>query len=119
MASPVSTANLIYFLNQHGVPRPQTEHRFHDKRKFRFDYAWPDIKVAIEIDGINYSSSGGHTRHQQAGGYMRDREKDNLAIELGWVVLHYVPIADDFKSGRFIDQLKNVLAARRGVVATS
>lgn len=115
----VSKETFNLFLVSQGVEIAAEEHRFHDKRRFRFDFAWPDKKVAVEIDGVHYSSAGAPTRHQQAGGFIRDREKDNLAIEMGWVVLHYVPIADDFKSGRFIEQLKNVLAARRGVVATS
>lgn len=34
-----------------GLPNPQQEVRFMRERKWRFDLAWPDDKVAIEIQG--------------------------------------------------------------------
>lgn len=27
------------------------EHRFHPTRRWRFDFAWPDEKVALEVEG--------------------------------------------------------------------
>ena len=58
------------------------EHEFAIDRKFRFDFAWPDIKLAVEIDGFGY----GHQAQQQMAS---DNEKANLAVELGWRVLRY------------------------------
>lgn len=60
---------------------------FHPKRRFRFDYAFPKVKVAIEIDGGIWT--GG--RHSGGAGQKKDFEKLNAAAELGWAVLHYVP----------------------------
>lgn len=31
---------------------PSIQYRFHPKRKFRFDFAWPDNKLAVEINGF-------------------------------------------------------------------
>ena len=44
-----------------GLPRPESEFRFHVQRKWRFDYCWPDLKVAVEIEGGVWTQ-GRHTR---------------------------------------------------------
>ena len=59
-----------------------TEHRFHDERRWRFDFAHLATKTAIEINGGIWS--GG--RHIRGAGYLRDREKINTAQMLGWRV---------------------------------
>lgn len=61
------------------------EHKFHDARKWRFDYAFPDLKVAIEIDGAVWA--GG--RHVNPAGYVKDMEKLNTAASMGWLVLRF------------------------------
>lgn len=63
------------------------EHRFHPIRKWRFDYAIPEFKIAIEIDGGVWTQ-GRHTRPQ---GYLNDMEKFNAAAAMGWVVLKFTP----------------------------
>lgn len=66
-----------------GVPAPVKEHQFHPKRKWRFDFAWPERMVAVEIDGGQWKKGGG--RHNRDS----DREKLNAAAALGWRVLRY------------------------------
>lgn len=61
------------------------EYRFHPKRRWLFDYADPDIKVAIEIEGGTWTSG----RHSRGVGYAKDCEKYNNAILLGWVVFRF------------------------------
>lgn len=68
-----------------GVPRPIREHRFHPGRKFRFDLAWPEAKVYVEVEGGVFV--GG--RHTRGPGYRRDCEKYNLAALMGWVGLRF------------------------------
>ena len=63
------------------------EHRFHPKRKWRFDYAFPAAKVALEVEGGVWTS-GRHTRPQ---GFLNDIEKYNTATLLGWKVLRTTP----------------------------
>jgi len=61
-----------------------TEHRFAaPERRFRFDYAWLGVKVAVECDGGQWMAGGG--RHNTDG----DRYKLNLAAALGWRVLRF------------------------------
>ncbi len=64
------------------------EFKFDTVRRFRFDIAIPNIKVAIEYEGIN-SEKSGHTTIQ---GYTKDCEKYNLAQTLGWKVLRYTAL---------------------------
>lgn len=66
----------------------QTEYRFHDKRKFRFDIALVEHKVAIEYEGIMANKS----RHTNVVGYTTDADKYNLAQCLGWRVLRYTAL---------------------------
>ena len=63
------------------------EHRFHPDRLWRFDYAIPSLRIAIEIDGGVWING----RHNRASGYLGDMEKFNAAATLGWVVLKFTP----------------------------
>ena len=67
------------------VPEYVCEHYFAKPRKFRFDVAFVEQKLAIELDGGIYAQG----RHSRGVGYEKDCEKFNLAVELGWAVLHY------------------------------
>ena len=61
------------------------EYMFHYTRKWRFDYAIPELKIAIEIDGGVWD----YGRHNRPQGYINDMEKLNNAISLGWYVLRF------------------------------
>lgn len=63
------------------------EYRFHPTRQWRFDYAIPDLRIAIEIDGGIWING----RHNRASGYLGDMDKFNAAATLGWVVLKFTP----------------------------
>lgn len=65
------------------------ELQFDAKRKFRFDYAIPEYRLAIEIDGGAFIEGGG--RHNRARGFIKDMEKMNLAAAQGWRVMHFTP----------------------------
>lgn len=73
-------------LRAHGLPEPEYEYRFHPTRKWRFDCAWPDRKLAVEIDGGTWAHKPSHSG---GAGHRRDCEKRNAAILLGWRVLTY------------------------------
>lgn len=66
------------------LPVPAREYRFHDTRRWRFDFAWPDIKLAVEVEGVVWKGKGG--RHQRADGMTADCQKYGAAMELGWDV---------------------------------
>lgn len=60
----------------------EPEWTFHDVHKYRFDFAWPQSWVAVEIDGFGF----GHQAQQQMAA---DNEKANLAVVCGWRVLRF------------------------------
>lgn len=74
---------LLWQLKVARVPAPEREFRFHPPRQFRFDLAWPDRKLAVEVEGGTWS--GG--RHSRGSGMEKDMEKYNLAVIDGWKVL--------------------------------
>ncbi len=61
------------------------EYRFDDIRQFRFDFAHPKLMIAVEIEGGVWS----YGAHVRGTGYIKDMEKYNLAIVLGWKILRY------------------------------
>jgi very-short-patch-repair endonuclease len=69
------------------MPVPVTEHHFHPKRKWRFDYAWPNEKLALEVEGGVWV--GG--RHNRATGFLKDMEKYNTAAMMGWRIIRVTP----------------------------
>lgn len=64
------------------------EYRFHPTRKWRFDYAIPEHKIALEIEGGVWT--GG--RHTSPKGFLNDVEKYNMATLMGWRVFRTVPL---------------------------
>lgn len=63
------------------------EYRFHPTRKWRLDLAWPEVRVAVEIQGGVYVRG----KHVQGDGAEKDYEKLNEAQLLGWIVLQTTP----------------------------
>jgi very-short-patch-repair endonuclease len=80
-----------------------TEHRFHPVRKWRFDFAWLDQSIAVEIEGGTWS--GG--RHTRGSGFELDCEKYNEAAAIGWTVFRFT--GKMVKSGNAIQLLKEVM----------
>jgi very-short-patch-repair endonuclease len=56
----------------------KTEHRYY---RFRFDFAWPSAKVAVEVQSKKWH----HTQVQLE----RDRWKANIAQSNGWIVFQF------------------------------
>lgn len=81
-------AAFLYFLRLFAMtaPEPQAEYRFHPERKWRLDYAWPDARVGVEVNGNAWGVKGGG-RHGKAA----DLEKMNAAQALGWAVFQFTP----------------------------
>jgi hypothetical protein len=73
----------LWYNHAGDMPVPTIEYVFAPPRKWRFDFAHIDVKVAVEIDGGSFKPGGG--RHGQDG----DREKLNMASALGWLVFRY------------------------------
>lgn len=85
-----------------------SEHVFADGRKFRFDWAFIDLKIAIEYEGL-FSEKSGHTT---VTGYTKDTDKYNLAQSLGWVVIR-VTALNYKKLIRLLDEQYLITAVRQ------
>lgn len=65
-------------IKEAGLPAPVREHQPIEGRKFRMDFAWPDLKIGIEVQGMT---------HRIKGKFHRDIEKRVLATLARWTVL--------------------------------
>ena len=66
------------------LPQPERQVRFHPTRGWRLDFGWPELRLAVEIEGL---VPGGKGRHQTIGGMTEDLVKYAEALCLGWRVL--------------------------------
>jgi very-short-patch-repair endonuclease len=84
------------------IPTPETEYKFHPKRKWRFDYAWIKDKIAVEVEGGAWIKG----RHNRASGFLGDMEKYNEASRLGWMLFRFTP--QQIESGNAAIYMKSV-----------
>ena len=80
------------------------EHKFHPTRKWRFDYAIPEHKIAIEVEGGVWT--GG--RHISPKGFLNDMEKYNTATIMGWRVLRTIP--DELCNNATLQMVRDIVA---------
>jgi very-short-patch-repair endonuclease len=81
------------------------EHRFHDTRKWRLDFAHIEAKVGIEIQGGIWN--GG--RHGRGYGIAQDNEKSNEAIFCGWVI---IKLAGNQITTETLEKIKDLINER-------
>jgi very-short-patch-repair endonuclease len=87
-----------------GLPRPHTQFTVVDRTgRFvaRVDLAWPDVKVAVEYDGLWHVGSKQQIHH--------DRQRLNALVGAGWTVLHVT-------SARLRDDLEGVVSEIRSAI---
>lgn len=80
------------------------EYKFHPIRKWRFDYAIPEHKIALEVEGGVWT--GG--RHTRAQGFLGDIEKYNTATLMGWRVFRTTP--DELYKTATINLIKHAIS---------
>lgn len=81
------------------------EYKFHPTRKWRYDYAVPEYKIALEVEGGVWTK-GRHTRPQ---GFLGDIEKYNAGTLLGWRIFRVTP--DELYSNKTLNLLKQAISA--------
>ena len=79
---------------------PVREYRFHPVRRWRIDFAWPDHKLAVEVEGGVYS--GG--RHTRGAGFEADCVKYNTLAQEGWTLYRYTPRM--VRTGEALEQIQ-------------
>lgn len=85
------------------LPSPETEYRFDPSRRWRFDFAWPDRKVAVEVEGGTWT--GG--RHVRPAAFENDCVKYAEAAIAGWRVLRVT--GDMLDDGRAMTLIARIL----------
>lgn len=86
MGARMSNGELYFDLDcKNKMLKPELQYRFHPVRKWKFDFAFPAIKLAVEIEGGTWING----RHSRGSGFTKDCEKYNAAVKLGWRVLRY------------------------------
>lgn len=77
--------NLAETVSRKTGAKYEYEYRFAaPERQWRSDIAFPNEKVAVEIDGGTW----GYGRHNRAGSILADMEKGNGYSVRGWIVFH-------------------------------
>lgn len=85
------------------LPKPVRQYQFIPGRRFRADFAWPDLMLIVEVDG------GIHTngRHNRGTGFEKDRIRDGLALEAGWIVYRCTP--DMVAKGMAVETIRKII----------
>jgi len=73
----------IDLTTRHGIPAPSLQHEVWHAGRFvaRIDAAYPERKLAIEVDG--------YVAHASPDAFQRDRTRQNRLVALGWTVLRF------------------------------
>ena len=85
------------------LPDCMREYRFCE-RQWKFDFAWPTLKLAVEIEGGIWTDG----RHTRGSGFEADCHKYNRAVFEGWRVLRFT--GSMVKSGEALAQVENIIA---------
>lgn len=88
-------------------PKWELEYKFHPKRRWKFDYAIPSIRLAVEYEGGAFVANGGHTGGKD---YSDDCEKYSEAAILGWRVIRVT--APMIRSGLAIELIEKGLGVK-------
>jgi hypothetical protein len=107
--SPQET-RLRLLLGRSGLPAPIAQFRVFDDEGFvgRVDFAYPDLKIAIEYDGL---------WHSERKAFLSDRERLNRLAAAGWTVLHVT--ADDMRHPeRLVARVRARRAQRLAMIHT-
>lgn len=80
------------------------EYQFHPTRRWKFDFAWMSVPLAVEVDGGTHTSG----RHTRGKGYAEDCVKLNEALLLGWRVLRFT--SEQVKNGAAVRIIARALA---------
>ena len=91
------------YFKQCGLPAPVFELRFHSVRRWRFDLAFPDQKVALEVQGGIFT--GG--RHNRGAAMLKEWVKLNTAAAMGWRLLYCQP--KDLCMSQTVDIIREAL----------
>lgn len=106
--SPLTRRVVAGLAQEARLDRPDFEYAFCPWRRYRFDAAWPERKIAMEQEGGVWIRG----RHGRGSGVKKDMEKYTLAALLGWRVLRYEP--REILAGAWVPGLRHVMLHEPG-----
>jgi hypothetical protein len=94
-----------------GLPAPVTRLKVFDAGLFvaRLDLAWPDRKLALEVDGFRW--------HANPRAFAADAERANRLVALGWTVLRATPAQLDTRSETVLNAVRAHIPERERMSA--
>jgi very-short-patch-repair endonuclease len=92
-----------------GLPQPRAEYRFHHTRHWRLDFAWPEVKLALEVEGGTYMTTA--SGHRSISGLARDLAKYNELACAGWLLLRVRPEQLELESGEALRLIERAYEA--------
>jgi len=96
----------------HGLPRPIREAQVIPGRRHRYDFAWYEERLLLEVDGgIWFKGEDGKGAHSRPANILRDQEKLNLATLHGWRLLRVQP--RDLVQAKTLELIRRVIEGGR------
>jgi len=73
---------MLRICRRFAIPEPETQYPIETAgRRFRADFCWPELKLIVECDSWRWH--GGKLKAES------DRDRDQLLVIAGWVVVHF------------------------------
>lgn len=94
----------IALLTERGLPEPVLHHPVRlAERLIKLDLAYPDLRIAIELDGLV---------HTEPGVFRSDRRRQNAVVLDGWLILRFT--WDDFcrHPDRIVTEVREAMRLR-------
>lgn len=90
-----------------GLPQPVLQYEVLDLQGcvWRLDFAWPELRVAAEYDGVDW--------HSGPDAFLRDRRRGAALQDLGWVVVPIVAADVRYRPAELVRRLEARLQRAR------
>lgn len=105
----VLEARMCRLCRDHGVPLPISQYEVWSGSRLlgRVDFAFPDLRLAIEVDGYEH--------HASLRAFQRDRARQNELVAAGWTVLRFTWDDITRRPERVVAAILRVLGALKAV----
>ena len=86
-----------------GLPPPVLQYEVVDPqgRTWRLDFAWPELRVGAEYDGLDW--------HSGPDAFLRDRRRVSALQQLGWLIVPIIAGDVRYRPGELVRRLETHL----------
>ena len=105
----VLESRMMRLCQLHDLPLPRFQYVIRNGKAFvaKVDFAYPELKVAIEVDG--------YEKHSSLEAFQHDRKRQNDLVELGWTILRFTWDDVVHKPEAVANRLRRILGAKMHV----